>query len=546
LRLFLAVAGVLLLAMGAAQVLSVRQESATWDEGIHLAAGYRYWKTGDLRFNNEHPPLGKYLNALPLLFLDVRLPVEDGSWDSRDPLEYSRRFLYHNRVGADRLLFDARLVTIALTLLFGCCLAWWTRRYFGSGAALFALALFAFDPNLIAHGRYVTSDLIAAFTIFVACVLWAEYLMHGGKRWLVLAGVAMGLAIGSKFSAAILLPIFVILYALNWRGIRPLAAVVLIATLVVVVLYAPEARTFIPGIRIFDPSIEPARRAIHAESWIGHGLLKVSNWLALGRNSFFEGLSSVANKNDGGHDAYLLGKQSKTGWWYYFPVVFLVKSPTGLLVGVAASIWVWLKWVWLKFRSVREMKIVWQVLVIPLAMYFAACMASGINLGVRHLLPIYPFLYILIAASLWNTSGKMPRLVLGAVVALVVIESCVIFPYYLAFFNAVSGGPSRGPRYLVDSNIDWGQDLRRLKTYLDREEEKGACLVYFGSAPPEYYGIEYFGPPAPGQNCLAAVSVTALMGVYLRDDPYAWLRQYTPRAKIGYSIYIYDLRRLPR
>ena len=526
--------------MGTVQIVSVRQESETWDEGIHLAAGYRYWKTGDLRFNNEHPPLGKYLNALPLLFMQVRLPVGDSSWNSRDLLDYSRRFLYNNTTGADRLLFAGRLVTIALTLLFGVSIAVWTRRYFGPGVALFALVLFAFDPNLIAHGRYVTSDLLAAFTIFLACVTWGEYLMRGRPLWLVLSGIALGLAIGSKFSAVILIPVFLVLYALNWRGIRPLAGVMLIAAVVVVVLYAPEARAFLPGIRMLDPSVEPARRAIHAESLLGHVLLKISNWLALGRNSFFEGLSSVANKNDGGHDAYLLGMQSKTGWWYYFPIVFLVKSPIGLLLGVAASAWFAIRT--LTIRTVAGLGITWQVMLVPLVMYFAACVASGINLGVRHLLPVYPFLCVLIAAALW----KRHRVFLAVAAALVAIESCMIFPYYLAFFNAASGGPSHGPRYLVDSNIDWGQDLKRLKTYLNRQGEKGACLAYFGSALPAYYGIEYDGPPARGENCLAAVSVTPLMGMYVPGDPYAWLRKYTPMAKVGYSIYIYDLRRLPR
>jgi hypothetical protein len=536
LKHFYAVAGLLLVAMAFAQIISVRQESETWDEGIHLTAGYLYWKTGDLRFNSEHPPLGKYLNSLPLLSLDLRLPGGDAS----DELEYSRRFLYQNAIDARRILFAGRAITIALTALFGVCLVLWTRRYFGSGVALFALALFAFDPNLIAHGRYVTSDLLVAFTIFLACTIWAEYLVSGRTPWLALSGISVGMATGSKFSALILIPIFLALYALNWRGIRPLLAAGAIAALVIVILYAPEARAFLPGARILDPSIEPARHAIHAESLLGRVLLKASNWLALGRNSFFEGLTAVASKNAGGHDAYLLGKQSKTGWWYYFPVVFLVKSPIGLLLGVILSGWVALRssGIVSKLRS----SIRWQVMILPPVIYFAACIASGINLGVRHLLPVYPFLCVLIAASLW--SGH--RIALAVVTALVMIESCAVFPYYLAFFNAASGGPSQGPRYLVDSNIDWGQDLPRLKAYLDQHGEKSVCLAYFGSALPDHYGIEFAGPPEPGRDCLGAVSVTALMGVYLRDDPYAWLRKHTPAAKIGYSIYVYDLRTMSR
>ena len=210
-----------------------------------------------------------------------------------------------------------------------------------------------------------------------------------------------------------------------------------------------------------------------------------------------------------------------------------VKTATGLLFGLAAA----------AFVIVRSVKAQWLVLIVPPAIYFAASMVSHINIGVRHLLPIYPFLCILVAVVLWEH-----RRILTVAAALVMVESLIAFPYYLAFFNLPSGGPSNGTRYLVDSNLDWGQDLRRLGAYFKKQGDAQFCLGYFGNAVPEYYGIQAAemrtnqevgksGPP----NCLLAVSATPMMGMYV-DDTWSWVRQYRPVAKIGYSIYVFDLR----
>src|SRR5262249_40359581 len=152
---------------------------------------------------------------------------------------------------------------------------------------------------------------------------------------------------------------------------------------------------------------------------------------------------------------------------------------------------------------------------------------SNINIGVRHILPIYAFLFIFIAASFARR-----RWLLVAIPALIAIESILVFPYYLAFFNLPSGGPAHGPRYLVDSNLDWGQDLKRLKAYIDREHAPGVCLCYFGSALPAYYGIRELGDALQPRDCLGAVSATALVGMYTGDD-YKWLRTREPLARIG-------------
>jgi hypothetical protein len=186
--------------------------------------------------------------------------------------------------------------------------------------------------------------------------------------------------------------------------------------------------------------------------------------------------------------------------------------------------------------------------LLPPVVYFALCMRSHVNIGVRHLLPIYPFLYIALAAAL--SRGRWRARALLAGLAFVAVESAAIYPHYLAFFNVFAGGPNNGPRYLVDSNLDWGQDLKNLKLYASAHGIKKLCICYFGRSSMSYYKFEYTDVPETrdvarraSMDCVAAVSATPLAGSYVGADAFRWLRERKPMAKIGYSIYLYDLRK---
>src|SRR5215469_1459653 len=203
---FWAAVAAIALTSGALAVTSALEETQTWDEGIHISAGYAYLTRGDYRWNQEHPPLAKLMSALPLIFFDLKLPVRSAGWKKLDETQVGIDFLYDNREPADSILFAARSMMILLAMLFIVGVSWWTRRRFGAAAALLAAALCAFDPNLTAHARYVTTDFPVTVFFFFAAVLWTDYLLSGRFRDLAVAATAFALAMVTKFSAVLLIP----------------------------------------------------------------------------------------------------------------------------------------------------------------------------------------------------------------------------------------------------------------------------------------------------------------------------------------------------
>jgi hypothetical protein len=555
----------LLSLMAGLQVWSARKETQVWDEGFELGSGYSYLKTGRLRFNLEQPPLSKILAGLPLLYLNPRLPTEHTSWINKQDIEFGIEFLYHNRVPADTILIAARMSIILLTVALGLLVAGWTRRRFGDGPALLAVALLAFDPNILAHGHYATTDLGATFFILAACIAWDAFLESQRKVHLVLAGILLGFAIGTKFSALMLLPVFVILYAIRWwqqrarysfmHFARSLLSVGVIGYLAIVAVYLPEAKYFVPSWAMKRPG-PPLETVVNCKNTMSHVLCRVGRAGSLQANSFYHGLSDFLEHNSTGHPGYLLGEYSETGWWYYFPVVFLVKTPTAdlvlfgfLLVGGLLVLFR------NRFRAnVRKLPAAWATILVPAALYFGLSMTSHIDLGIRHLLPFYPFFFIAIAAGFfalikarWPTWTR-PLLMLGC--CLLAAESLLAFPDYLSFFNLLSGGTWRGPHYLLDSNIDWGQDLKKVKVYMSAHPAPRYCLEYFGNADPAYYGIEnpgYVGrtnqpEELKSMDCMVAISVTLLYDLYEAPGSFTWLRARKPVDHVG-GIWIFDARK---
>lgn len=555
--------------MAAFEFGSALGESQTWDEGIHLAAGYTYLTAGDYRLNPEHPALGKMLAALPLLLLHPSLPLDDPSWARNDEVDFGNHFLYTNRVPADTLLLAGRSVIIVSTLLFGLWLALWTRRHFGAPVALLTLTLFVFDPSFLAHGHYITTDLFAALFTFLACTLWIDFVMEGKRSALVFAGLALGAALASKFSTLFLVLVMPVLYCIGWlyerrtgTGPRRLRArhftvsvlvAGLIAGLVVLVSYAPEVyATLHPDSapNVGPVFADPLAKHVNQTTLVGKILSFLATTFHLPSYSYALGLNQVALGTAGGRTSYLLGKMSENGFPDYFAVAFAVKTPAAILAVLAITTILVVR----LFRRPPSKPFLLIGLALPPAVFFGFSCYSRLNLGQRHILPIYAFLYVLAAFLLLEYGPGLLRRAFPAVttglLVLLAAESIWISPHYLAFFNFLAGGPARGPHYLLDSNIDWGQDVKYLKRYMETHQIPSVCIAYFGNANIVYYNIPFTGMPLDGDpqawqqvDCVAAVSVTPLYGLYVPPERYAYLRRLEPMARIGYSIYLYDLRK---
>jgi len=266
-------------------------------------------------------------------------------------------------------------------------------------------------------------------------------------------------------------------------------------------------------------------------------------------SAYLKGLQALSNKLETGTQSFLLGSYSNTGWWYYFPIAFSAKTPLPTLLLAGASV----------IYAARERKL-WHSmpLLIPVVLYLCLCCVSGLNIGYRHLLPILPFIFIFtgqLAQTSWQVRPKY-ALAVGILLGWLIIGTLTISPHYLAYFNELAGGPEGGYRVLVDSNLDWGQDLPGLHEYMTAHNIDSVKLAYCGTADPRAYGINYellpglhqfwwknsnepevLADPGPG---VYAISATDLQGARFQNhDVYAWFRARKPDATIGHSIFIY-------
>jgi len=542
---------------------AMRGNSATFDEGAHLPAGYTYLALGDHRLNPEHPPLVKLLAAAPLLAVGPVLKRDDRAWAEARQWEFGQRFLYRWN-DADRLLFLGRLPMVALASCLLLAVFLEARRRFGLPAAAAALGLAALSPDLLGHGGLVTTDVGFALFYFLSVTTFVRLLERAtAGRWLA-AGLATGAAFATKFSAPVLVPLllsFVIAGALGvvpqgaWREGAPagplsrarhalarLAAVGLVALAVVWAAYGFR-HPLSP-----DPAVREAARARFAQQASSPALRLVVAAADAGvvPEDYARGLAFVVSQSVS-RPTFLLGELSDRPFGTYFLVTFLFKTPLPLLLllGLALA------------RApclAREDAL---FVGLPVLVYVLLTATRGLQIGHRHLLPLYPFLFLAAGeAAVRLAAWRRPAgLVLAALLGLWYAGGTLRnHPHHLAYFNELAGGPANGWRLLVDSNLDWGQDLKRLAEWMRQNRVPRVKLSYFGSADPAYYGIDgenlpgYRSPHparvtreiAPGD--VLAVSATNLQGVYLdpADRPLMErIRRLEPIGRAGWSILVY-------
>jgi hypothetical protein len=523
---------------------SMRGNSATFDEGAHLPAGYTHLVLGDHRLNPEQPPLVKLLCAAPLLAVRPVLKEDARSWVEARQWEFGRSFLYRWN-DADRLLFLGRLPIVALGSCLVVAVFLEARRRFGDAAAAGALVLGALSPEVLAHGALVTTDLAFALFFFLSVVALSRVAEQATPRRVVAAGLATGAAFATKFSAPILVPLVLLLALLGPRRRRlPLALAGILALTLLVVWASYGFRAALSP----DASVRAAQRA-DLDAPIGSPPLRLAVAAAhagLVPEDYVRGLVFVM-KHSEARRTFLLGELSDHGFPQYFLVTFLLKTPVPLLLLTAlAAVRV--------FRLTRpDAAFLW----LPVVVYAAFTLTRGLQIGHRHLLPVYPFLFVAAGgAAAWLWSWRRPiGLALVAALGLWYAGGTLRqHPHHLAYFNEIAGGPANGWRLLSDSNLDWGQDLKRLGAWMRENGVARIKLSYFGSADPWYYGIDaealpgYTSPHAPRvtreirPGDIVAVSATNLQGVYLEPEDRALmarLRALEPIATVGWSIRVY-------
>ncbi len=524
-------------------------DSSTMDEQNHLTRGLTFLASGDPRFSLEHPPLINLISALPVAaLLDVVIPFDLPYWEWREGWYGMADFLFW-RAGNNphHILFLGRLPILFLTMGLGLTGYHFARQLWGKNrlTGLTALVFLLFDPNILAHGRYSSTDLGGA--LFVTLAFWALWRMWRADGWRVgragLSALMMGLAFGSKLSALIFVPIWLGLATLPlfdfenerraaWRRLNQTVVAGLASIVVVWAIFG----------------FEWGRMAFQSEA------LQRLNQYAGAMPTFFAGIEQILFLSGGGRPSYLNGNFSNNGFYAYFPVAFAVKTPLlALALFISAALFA------MANSSSRKRAL---FLLLPAAAYFAVTVGSAINIGYRHLLPILPLLYLLVPALIAYLKVKKPAWMpaVGLVAGLFLANTLSIHPHYLSYFNRLGGGAANGGRILIDSNIDWGQDLARLQQWMTENGEPSVKLSYFGSANPAAYLKKYqplpglthhhelwwdlpFDPkqPEPG---IYAISVSNLFGeiplqILEEKTVFAYFRARLPDDRIGYSIWIY-------
>ncbi len=528
-----AVAAALLLALYAALAASAAVgDSQIMDEQIHLAAGHEGWTRGEYRLNPEHPPLAKLWAAIPTALA--------GWTDFEYPAHRAEPW-----IAPRKALLSARCMVALLGVLLGLVVYLWARELWGARAALVPLFLYTLSPTMLAHGHLVTTDLAASLGFVLAS--WTAWRMTERPTWprALAAGAGLGVALSMKFSTLMLIPILpgvaaALLLArkadrATWR--RTGAAFLGAGLLAWILVWAGYGFKYAAGPLPWAQIPEGAKVVAWARP------------LRLLPESFLYGVAFVANYAS--RPAFLCGEIVQGGRWTYFPLAFLVKSTPAVLALAG----------WLLVEGLRRRRLgsAGLFLAVPAALYFAVAVLSPLQIGHRHLAPVYPALFLgagwlaSIAAERWRAWA------IGGLLAAQALSGLAAHPRQLAYFNFAAGGSEGGSKLLADSNVDWGQDLFRLRKEMERRGISEVKLAYFGLATPSAHGIRarkvwtffYDDGPAvvPRSGDVLAISVNVLHGMFGEfpkgrgypdwKDWLAGIRKLTPIGRAGDSIVLY-------
>jgi Dolichyl-phosphate-mannose-protein mannosyltransferase len=475
-----------------------RANTITWDEPDHIYSGYMSWH-GDFGLNPEHPPLVKFVATLPLLPMQLNVPeLQDRPYRLQAVLG-GRDFIFHN--DADKIVFRAQMAASIFTLLLLVIAFLAAQEMFGTSAGFLGLALLVFDPTLLAHGALVTTDAAQSCFLLASTYFFYRYVRSPSAGRVAITGLAVGLALASKHSAVLVFPMLLILAgieifrrdsadsgsqlsvgegAMGKRAARYAKALVTIGLMSVAILWASYGFRYAArgnGLQLNPPmEAQLAKVPSPTQAKVLHEFARFH----LLPESYIYGFAHVLFSADD-FNSYLFGKSYPHAVWFYFPVAILVKSSLTFLILLAISVWVIASGRLQKRREVL-------FLLIPPLIYLAASMKGGMNIGIRHILPVYIFLAILIVGSV-SVLIRNSRRWRYAIVFLLVFQAISVtraFPNYIGYANEAFGGPKNVWRYVSDSSADWAQQLHAVKRYTDERHIQNCWFVYFGTGVIDY------------------------------------------------------------
>lgn len=467
----------------------------------------------------------KEIAAVPLLFFrDLKIPI-DGLWEKAGNIYYdawretrtlAENFLFSSGNDASKIIFWGRFPFIILTLLLGFTVYYWAKRLYGEKAGVFAAFLVLLMPSILAHGGLINTDLGLTLFLFLAVYFWTKFLKKTSWLDFISSAFFIGLTFSSKYTGVILIPIIITITLIKmildndfkkwWKYFLELTGLFILGVIVIWATYGFSAHF-------------PAE--------------------------FVKGVTLVSRHALGGHGSYLLGQTSNTGWWYYFPLAIWYKTPLPFFIFLILTIVFWKK---MKSKDIFEE----MALIVSPFIFLVVSMTSKADLGVRHVLPVFPFLAVIASKSInlidfrtikffkVNMKRIIPALLFLLLVLWYLLSSISSYPNYLAYFNESACGPKGGYKILGDSNLDWGQDIFRIKTYLDQHQINNGFILYpwDGNDGLKYYGIDLTPFPWNNQNIKGHVVISA---TYYQLPEMRWLDVY-PHEQITPGVLIFDLK----
>ena len=579
---------------------------ATFDEPLHFLGAWVQTHYDDFRANPEDPPLWKFYVAAGTDKAALKMDRHSDLWNKMlgsvpaPAFQYAVQTLYQTPGNqADSLLRNGRARMLLLAVLLGVAIAWWAWRLAGPFAAVVATAAFSLDPNFLAHSPLIKNDV--AITLAFLLIIAAVWLI--GERATILRCAALfllvGVALTTKLSGLLAIPMIaialtcrvlmkkpwpVLKWTLQTRLSRTVAAgAVLLGCALIGYVFiwacygfrfspSPHSQHWFDYSRLVDycaegeavvsqdsPPVYPTDSQL--KDWVSHWrpsatirVVQFADQHALFPQAWLFGFlytygSSIARRG------FLCGQIGMVGWWYYFPLAILFKTPLATLFGIGLAAVVWFS----GRRCSAEIRDGWPIaatLVGPI-FYMAVAMRSHLDIGLRHIFPVYPFLFIFLgvtAAAAFRRRPKITAWIVSLLFLGLVAETAAAYPDYIPFFNVAAGGSRGGLNLLGDSNIDWGQDLPALADWQRDHPDRQLYLCRLGLPDPRYYHLHYIQMtgsqmPAPDQTIpsglspIYAISAAALQGPYMplrQRQFYQRFLQEKPEAILHGTIYLFD------